>query len=98
MYDSLFDHYVDYNNPFTGDQQYISQNFTTGYQEGYWCWTKQKCCPYADRMTGSCMSNIHYEECNGHLEYNTSTTYYGTCPYTTTLGTDMPDEIKKEIL
>ena len=102
--------YVDYNNPFTGDQQYTTQNFTTGYQEGYWCWVKQKHCPYADRMTGSCMSNVQYEQCNGRLEYGVSTTYDGTCPYTITLNSDTfdtsnishtfdtSDEIKKEIL
>ena len=104
------DHYIDYTNPFTGDQQYITQNFTNGYQEGYWCWTEQRCCPYADRMTGNCMSNALYEQCNGHLEYSTSTTYDGTCPYTITLNSDTfdtsdisrtfdtSDEIKKEIL
>lgn len=78
MYDSLFNSYPSYN----------------GYQEGYWCWTRQRCCPYADRMTGNCMSNALYEQCNGHLEYSTGTTYDGTCPYTIMLE----DEIKKEIL
>ena len=62
--------------------------------EQNWCWTCQKMCPFADRLSGKCMSDPYDKGCIGvvytdNKTYPTNGSMYGN----STTGTD--DEQRK---
>lgn len=66
--------------------------------EQNWCWTCQKMCNFADRLTGNCMTDPYSMGCLQRT-YTSNKTYPNSNPFytmNTNSSSTLDDEYKKE--